>query len=68
MLKISKKIITYYIDIELTEKEEEILESIASSCNMTLSEYTRFLIKQKIHKKKNLLVKGLVPLRRKTLL
>ena len=49
MLKISKKIITYYIDIELTEKEEEILESIASSCNMTLSEYTRFLIKQKIH-------------------
>ena len=68
MLKISKKIITYYIDIELTEKEEEILESIASSCNMTLSEYTRFLIKQKIHKKTQLLVKGVVPLRRKTLL
>lgn len=53
MLKITKTKITYFIDLELSSKEEEILESIASSYAMTLSEYIRFLIKKKIRHRKD---------------
>lgn len=58
MLKISKTKITYFIDLELSSKEEEILESIASSYAMTLSEYIRFLIKKKIRHREDSLERG----------
>lgn len=48
MLKITKTKINYFINLKLSFEEIEILESIASSYAMPLSEYIRFLIKKKI--------------------
>ena len=57
MLKISKKSIKYFIEVELTP-EEELLESISSSYDMTLSEDMNFLVKRKRHHRKHCLDKG----------
>jgi hypothetical protein len=58
MLKILKKSIKYFIEVELTPEEEELLESISSSYDMTLSEDMNFLVKRKRHHRKHCLDKG----------
>ena len=60
MLKLSKKKrnISYFIELEMTYKEEEILEELSSACNMTISEYIHFLMLKRLQNYKKVREKG----------
>lgn len=60
MLKLSnkKRNISYFIELEMTYKEEEILEELSSACNMTISEYIHFLMLKRLQNYKKVREKG----------
>lgn len=60
MLKLSnkKRNISYFIELEMTYKEEEILEELSSACNMTICEYIHFLMLKRLQNYKKVREKG----------
>ena len=61
MLKISRKTrnTSYFLELELSREEEGLLEDLAQSCCMTLSEYLRFIVFKRLQNAKKSQTRGL---------
>jgi hypothetical protein len=58
MLK-SLKNTSYFVEIELTKEEEELLSLLSNSRHMTISEYIRFLTFKKLQHFKKFKARGM---------